>query len=212
MNTTKATRPKARYLLLLFAVFIIGTLIDVATNYLLHFAIGGLGASLAAGAGIILMYRNSHERCNLRSLIRMLRLSWPRFSSPLDALVIIIVVLLAVATLSTIAASARHPVITPDLVMYALSAALLPPLIEEFLNRGFIQSSLERLQFSPQIVIVSSALIFSLSHIPVNSDVVPLTFVAGLCFGFITMRTKSIVLPFVIHGLWNLSVVMLVVS
>jgi membrane protease YdiL (CAAX protease family) len=70
--------------------------------------------------------------------------------------------------------------------------ALLPPVVEELVFRGAVLKSL--LQWRPQhpwLMIVFSALIFSLAHL--NPAQLPHTFLVGLFLGWMYMRTGSIV-------------------
>ena len=95
------------------------------------------------------------------------------------------------------------------LMTYALSAAIIPPFIEEMINRGFIQSAFERLQYGVVATVLLSATIFSLSHFPINTDSIPVTFVFGILAGVITIRTRSVWIPFVLHGIWNFAITVL---
>ncbi|MNR28205.1 CAAX amino terminal protease self- immunity [compost metagenome] len=146
---------------------------------------------------------------SVRSLIYLLRIAKPQLPTIWDML-FICSMLLAVVIVPLLFSSGMFNNLSASLIFYALSAAIIPPIIEELINRGFIQTSLERLQYSSLLVIAVSSIIFSLSHYPTNPDVIPVTMVAGVVFGLITMRTRSVLVPFVLHGIWNFMITILV--
>ncbi len=79
--------------------------------------------------------------------------------------------------------------------------AMIPAFSEEFLFRGFLQTSFE-LKTKLSYSILFSAILFGIMHInPVIF--VPLT-VAGAYFGFVGSRTSSILMPVLLHFLNNL--------
>jgi membrane protease YdiL (CAAX protease family) len=208
MQHTK-TKASNIYLAAIIGVFIIGTIIDGVTLKEYGWAIGGLGAIMAAVTAIYCMYRFTNERVSFSSLIHLLRIVKPQLSTLGDRLFVCIT-LIATIAVPLVWSSGLQNSVTPQLFFYALSAAIIPPAIEELLNRGFIQTSLERLRYSSPVVIIVSSIIFSLSHYPTNPGVIPLTMVAGLVFGLITMRTKSVVIPLALHAAWNFMITILV--
>lgn len=98
----------------------------------------------------------------------------------------------------------------PDLVLYVLipSSILLIGPGEELLFRNIIQKSLYD-HFSRGGAVIVASLIFSLAHIPAYwagaetiTAIIVLT-VLSLILGAIYARTENIVVPAVIHGLYN---------
>jgi membrane protease YdiL (CAAX protease family) len=126
----------------------------------------------------------------------------PRLPTVWDKVFVILVLVTAIVVPLVVSSGIRND-ITAGIFLYAISAAIIPPALEELINRGFIQSSLERLRYAQWLVVIVSSLIFSISHYPVNPEAVPVTLVAGILFGIMTIRTKSVMLPFLIHGVWN---------
>ena len=68
------------------------------------------------------------------------------------------------------------------------TSVLLPALAEEFLLRGLVQSEYEK--YGPTIGVLLTALIFALFH--TNPMHIPSLFVAGVCYGVLTLMFKSI--------------------
>ena len=78
-------------------------------------------------------------------------------------------------------------------------AVLAAPLFEEFIFRGLIQGGLRRsLPAWPAIVI--SAAIFAIVHPP--ASMLPV-FVLGLCAGWAHERGGSLLVPMLVHGIYN---------
>lgn len=208
MNHTK-NKTSWIYLALIIATFTVGTVIDSVVLNRYGWAVGGLGAILAAVIAICCMYRFTKERVSIKSLVNLLRIARPQLPTAWDGLLVFIM-LLAAVSIPLVVSSGIPKNITTQLFLYALSSAIIPPIIEELLDRGFIQTSLERLRYPSLLVIMVSSVIFSFSHYPINPDIIPVAMIAGLIFGFITLRTKSVLIPFVLHGIWNFMVTILI--
>ncbi|MEM6501330.1 MAG: type II CAAX endopeptidase family protein [Cyanobacteria bacterium P01_C01_bin.89] len=83
---------------------------------------------------------------------------------------------------------------------FFLTASIAAPLFEETLFRGFLLPSLTR-SLSPWGAVVVSALVFAIAHLSL-SEVLPLT-VLGIVLGGVYLRTRNLVAPILLHGLWN---------
>jgi sodium transport system permease protein len=81
-----------------------------------------------------------------------------------------------------------------------LLLAVLPPVCEELLCRGFLLSSF-RARFGDLQAILFSAILFGLLHLDVHR--VPATAFAGLALGYIRLRTGSIVPAVLFHMTYN---------
>ncbi|HHZ05597.1 MAG TPA: CPBP family intramembrane metalloprotease [Clostridiales bacterium] len=91
-----------------------------------------------------------------------------------------------------------------DYGLYFLSVAIIPPLVEEFLFRGAIMGSLRK--YGDGFAILISSLLFGLAH--GNFVQTPVTFLAGLLMGALTIYTGSLIPSIILHFLNNsLSVV-----
>lgn len=209
MVTKRMYRMKGRALFWIGAAFLIGTFADVAMLHLFNFAIGGFGSFLACAVAIVLAFQYTGRKMTPSSLVAMLNLHRPKVTRFSDWILIAGVIVLMTAVLFNEIHSGGLKALTVGLLAYALSAAIIPPFIEEMIDRGFIQSALQQLDYGPLIAVSISSIIFSLSHYPVNSDVVGLSLVAGMLFGAITYRTHSVWIPFVLHGLWNFTTALL---
>ncbi|MEO0948339.1 MAG: lysostaphin resistance A-like protein [Cyanobacteria bacterium J06641_5] len=83
---------------------------------------------------------------------------------------------------------------------FFLTAAVLAPLFEEIVFRGFLLPALTK-HFPVWGAIALSALIFSLAHLSL-SEVLPLAVLGGV-LGFVYTRSRSLLASILLHGLWN---------
>jgi membrane protease YdiL (CAAX protease family) len=88
----------------------------------------------------------------------------------------------------------------PELLFVVLVVAIAPAVIEELLFRGLIQSSFER-SMAPARSALITGIIFGLFHFNPFA-VVPLM-ALGWYFGYLRMRSKSLVLAMTVHFLNN---------
>lgn len=83
---------------------------------------------------------------------------------------------------------------------FFFTAALLAPLFEEWLFRGFLMVSLTR--YLPQSgAILLSGLIFALAHLSL-SEILPL-WTLGSILGYVYGRSQNLISAIVLHSLWN---------
>ena len=74
---------------------------------------------------------------------------------------------------------------------------LIGPIMEEIISRGAIQGFLLRQSVAPKYAIVTSALIFGITHM--NPAQIPIATIVGLMLGIIYWKTGSLILPMFIH-------------
>lgn len=86
------------------------------------------------------------------------------------------------------------------LLLFFVTAAIAAPAFEECLFRGFLLPSLTRYLPVWGAIIVSS-LFFAIAHLSL-SEVLPLT-VLGIVLGFVYTRSRNLLAPMLLHGLWN---------
>ena len=86
----------------------------------------------------------------------------------------------------------KHPY---QMVIYFISYAIIPALVEEILFRGTVCRSLT--VYGKGTAVVISALLFALMH--TNIEQMLYTFVAGLFFGLLYVETKSVLAPILLH-------------
>jgi uncharacterized protein len=96
-----------------------------------------------------------------------------------------------------IALSGQDPV---ALICFYVTAAVMAPLFEEFLFRGFLLSSLTRYLPVNGAVVLSGA-IFALVHLKL-SEVLPLM-TLGIILGVVYTRSRNLLAPMLLHCLWN---------
>ena len=83
----------------------------------------------------------------------------------------------------------------PSVFLYYLTVAVLPALAEEFAFRGVVMGSLRK--YSDALALVISSAAFALMH--GNFVQIPFTFCCGLAFGFIAIRTNSLLPAIIVH-------------
>lgn len=87
----------------------------------------------------------------------------------------------------------------PSVLIYFLTVAILPACMEEFAFRGVIMGSLRK--YSDALALVVSAALFALMH--GNFVQIPFTFCCGLVFGFLVLKTDSLLPAILVHFLNN---------
>ena len=86
-----------------------------------------------------------------------------------------------------------------SLALLAFSVAILTPFAEELLFRGFILGMLLKRYSDTQSIVISS-LIFAIAHEPIA---MALAFGGGLLYGWVRVRTGSILPGMIAHAIWN---------
>ncbi|MBO5715735.1 MAG: CPBP family intramembrane metalloprotease [Clostridia bacterium] len=90
----------------------------------------------------------------------------------------------------------KHPY---QIIIYFISYAIIPALVEELLFRGTVCRSLAI--YGKGTAVVVSAVLFALMH--TNIEQILYTFVAGLFVGWLYVETKSILAPILLHFVNN---------
>ena len=86
-----------------------------------------------------------------------------------------------------------------SLALLAFSVAILTPFAEELLFRGFILGMLLKRYSDTQSIVISS-LIFAIAHEPIA---MVLALGGGLLYGWLRVRTGSILPGMIAHAIWN---------
>lgn len=86
------------------------------------------------------------------------------------------------------------------LSIFFFTAAILAPVFEEVIFRGFLLPSLSR-YFPVSVAIVLSSLLFAIAHLNL-SEILPL-FVLGSVLGIVYSRSHNLLASMLLHGLWN---------
>jgi uncharacterized protein len=89
---------------------------------------------------------------------------------------------------------------TSTIALLWFMVAVLAPLFEESLFRGFLLTSLVRHLASWQAIAISG-FVFALAHLNL-ADLLPLT-VLGMMLGFVYLRSQNLLASMLLHGLWN---------
>lgn len=85
------------------------------------------------------------------------------------------------------------------LVLYGITIAIIPPIVEELLFRGMILQSLRK--YGNGFAVVASAILFGLYH--GNFVQMVFAFIAGLVMGLVVVRTGSLWTSILIHFINN---------
>lgn len=93
-----------------------------------------------------------------------------------------------------------------ELILVVIVVAIVPAITEETMFRGFIQRSFE-LKLKKYIAAIVTALFFSLYHFN-PYGILPL-FILGSFFGFAAYKSKSLLIPMLLHFLNNFTAVIL---
>ena len=91
-------------------------------------------------------------------------------------------------------------------IITAFSVSVLTPILEELLFRGFILGMLLKC-YNEKVAILLSAIIFAIVHEPIA---IIMAFGGGLIYGWLRVRTGSIVPSTLAHIFWNSFVSLLV--
>ena len=86
-------------------------------------------------------------------------------------------------------------------ILLFIAVAILAPLGEEIIFRGFLQQTLEKQWKDTTLAILFTALIFSLIHM--NPYWFIQIYFLGVILGFLAWKTKSIIAPLILHSLNN---------
>jgi uncharacterized protein len=85
-------------------------------------------------------------------------------------------------------------------VILYLMVAVLAPIFEETLFRGFLLTSLSR-YLPPWAAIACSGGLFAFAHLT-GSDLLPLSLL-GMVLGYVYLRTGNLLTSILLHSLWN---------
>ena len=85
------------------------------------------------------------------------------------------------------------------IILYYIYVGIIPPLVEEFIFRGVILSRLQK--YGNGFAIFASSLLFALYHGNIMQLI--FAFICGFVLGFVTIRTKNIFIPIIIHLINN---------
>ena len=92
---------------------------------------------------------------------------------------------------------------TAGLTLTIITVAVLAPIGEEIVFRGFAIPGLASRLGATTAILITSA-VFALIHLPgVGVGILPVTFILGLAFAFVYHKTQSLILAIAVHALHN---------
>jgi membrane protease YdiL (CAAX protease family) len=95
--------------------------------------------------------------------------------------------------------SIQDPKTISDLIVFCLSVAVMPALIEEFAVRGILMSHLRR--YGNGFAIITSSIFFGVFH--GDAAQIPFAFICGLFFAYTVIATDSLWPGIIIHAMNN---------
>ncbi|MDD3716850.1 MAG: type II CAAX endopeptidase family protein [Candidatus Marinimicrobia bacterium] len=93
-----------------------------------------------------------------------------------------------------------------NVILLFILSVIITPVVEEALFRGYLLRVMLRNKYSPLIAIITTSLLFSLSHLSYRNA--PAIFVAGLILGYVAYSYYSIVPAILIHSMFNFIVLL----
>lgn len=171
--------------------------------FLLNLALGQLAFAIFAIAPSFFSNQTLVERLGLRPVARPLEV----YAYTLTGSLFMLAVAICAATLVAMVGPQDDSVasffesITPGWgVLFVITIALLPGIIEEMLFRGYIQQRFLT-RFRPTTSILFTSALFALVH--VMPPAIALAFILGIWLGFIGYRTNSILPCIACHAFIN---------
>jgi membrane protease YdiL (CAAX protease family) len=88
-----------------------------------------------------------------------------------------------------------------EVILLFLSVAILTPIVEELMFRGYVLDSIQRMH-GDKVAILVSALLFGLIHLW-PPFLIGSAFIGGLIYGWLRIKTGSLLTPIACHMMWN---------
>jgi len=89
-----------------------------------------------------------------------------------------------------------------EIFLLFLIVAIAAPIAEELMFRGYVLDSIQRLH-GVRVAIILSAFFFGLIHLLSGPYVIGTAMIGGLIYGWIRVRTGSLLPPIAAHMMWN---------
>jgi membrane protease YdiL (CAAX protease family) len=89
-------------------------------------------------------------------------------------------------------------------VMRVAAVGVLGPIAEELLFRGYFFARVQRTRVGTVGAVVLLAAVWAAIHTSYSWDVIALLFINGILLGVARHRTKSVIVPMIMHVVWNL--------
>ena len=90
-----------------------------------------------------------------------------------------------------------------DIALLFLSVAIVTPIVEELMFRGYILDAINR-KHSEWTAIIWSSILFGLLHLLGGVFYAGSALIGGLIYGWIRVRTGSLLTPIACHMIWNM--------
>jgi membrane protease YdiL (CAAX protease family) len=90
-----------------------------------------------------------------------------------------------------------------DIALLFLSVAIVTPIVEELMFRGYILDAINR-KHSDWTAIIWSSILFGLLHFLGGSFYIGSALIGGIIYGWIRVRTGSLLPSIACHMMWNM--------
>ena len=94
-----------------------------------------------------------------------------------------------------------------DIALLLLSVAIVTPIVEELMFRGYIFDAINR-KHSDWTAIIWSSILFGLLHFLGGSFYIGAALIGGIIYGWIRVRTGSLLPSIACHMMWNMFALM----
>jgi hypothetical protein len=139
-----------------------------------------------------------------------LGLRWPGYRQTAVGLVALLVLMVGQDVLSW---SLGRPIVAEFMLTAYRTAVFLPvlvvallvaaPVVEEVFFRGFMYKGLAASKVGPAGAILITSLVWAAIHLQYDVYGMGLIFTMGVLLGLVRWRTKSVILPILLHGMIN---------
>jgi len=170
-----------------------------------------LAASFLLSTPLVLGYLALAVRLARVPFAEYMALRWPRWRDVLVGVVALAAVLMVAGVSATLSGQEMPAFMTETyrtardaglLPLYFFSFAVLAPIQEELLFRGFLFRGLFS-AFGPWPTILLTAAVWSVVHLQYNWFYLGEIFLLGAVFGWLRMRSGSTILTMLLHGAMN---------
>ena len=188
-----------------FSLFI---LLVAISSFIDNFQYYLIASTIGLSFFVFLIIRYMHDSEQLEKLLELPKTLeiWKLIGFALAIDIFVVKPLHVVFTLQFFPDAQEQEVITAleemsqvSAIITAFSVSILTPILEELLFRGFILGMFLKC-YNNNVAIFFSALLFAIVHEPVA---IGMAFGGGLIYGWLRVRTGSIIPSMIAHMIWN---------
>lgn len=183
-------------------------LLVVVSSFIVDFTLYLISSTIVLSIFVFLVLRYIYDSDEMNKLLATPRTldTWKLIGFALAIDIFVVKPLHIVFTIYFFPEAQEQAVITAleemsqfSAILTAFSVSILTPILEELLFRGFILGMLLKC-YNEKVAIVISAIIFAVVHEPVA---IGMAFGGGMIYGWLRVRTGSIIPSTIAHIFWN---------